>query len=97
MVTNAGLARKVTKQRERNRLLEEALMAMKTKIDEVIETIDKVKEKLEDGEDKGKEVDEEDLIPELDPLLQEEPFLKATKALGDKYLEGMPLFNGKMD
>ena len=56
---------------------------MKTKIDEVILTTNKVKEKLEDGADKGKVVDEEDIILEPNPPLQEETFIKAIKVDGD--------------
>ena len=74
---------------------------MKNKLDEVVEATDKVKEKLDGGEDKEKDkkklVDEDDFIPELDPPVQEEPFLKAIKALSGKILEGVPLSSGKMD
>ena len=97
MVTNAELAKEVTEQREKNRLLEEALEAMKDKLDEVVETAGKMKEKLEINEEKGKEENEEDYVPEPDPPLQEEPFIKAIKALGGKSLEGIPLFTGKMN
>jgi hypothetical protein len=42
-------------------------------------------------------VAEEDIVLEPDPILQQEPFLKAIKALGGKGLEGVPHFSGKMD
>lgn len=56
-----------------------------------------MKEKLELEDEKGKEVNEDEYIPELDPLMQEEPFINAIMALGGKALEGIPLFTGKMD
>ena len=69
---------------------------MKAKLEEV-----KKETKKKDGEEasrsKGKEQVVEDVIPNLDPPLTEEPFLKAIKALGGKSLEGIPLFNGKMN
>lgn len=40
---------------------------------------------------------EEDIVPKLDAIFLEEPFLKEIKALGGKALEGVPLFSGKMD
>lgn len=93
MVTNVQLAKEVDEQKERNRLLEEALEEVKQKLDAVVMEARKSEE--EDG--KGKKVAEEDIIPEPDPILQEEPFLKAIKAFGGKALEGVPLFSGKMD
>lgn len=36
-------------------------------------------------------------MPIQDPMLQEDPFLKAIKALGGKALEGIPLFSEKID
>ena len=56
-----------------------------------------MKEKLDIGEDKGKEVVEEDIEPEPNPQVQEEPFLKPIKELSGKSLKGIPLFMGKMD
>ena len=94
MVTNVQLAKEVDEQKERNRLLEEALEEVKQKLDAVVMEARK-REEEEDG--KGKKVAEEDIIPEPNPILQEEPFLKAIKALGGKALEGVPLFSGKMD
>ena len=94
MVTNVQLAKEVDEQKERNWLLEEALEEVKQKLDAVVMEARK-REEEEDG--KGKKVAEEDIIPEPDPILQEEPFLKAIKALGGKALEGVPLFSGKMD
>ena len=62
----------------------------------MVEIIDKVKEKLKDGEEKGKATDLEDEFPKLEPPLQEEKFFKSIKVLGGKTLEGVPLFMGKM-
>ena len=47
--------------------------------------------------DKGKVVDEDDVIPEVDPYVVEEPFLKVIKALSGKDLQRVPLFSSKMD
>ena len=81
--------------KEENRLIEEAPEEMKLKLEEVV---DATKKKEEEGsKDKGKVIEKEDVIPELDPTLNEEPFLKAIKALGGKAMEGVPLFSGKMD
>ena len=52
---------------------------------------------MREADVKGKVVAEEDIIPEPDPVLQEEPFLKALKAMSGKSLEGVPLFSGKME
>lgn len=51
---------------------------MKQKLDAVTEAARK-RDKEEDG--KGKKVVEEDIIFEPNPILQEEPFFKAIKAL----------------
>lgn len=97
MVTNAELAKEMGKKKERNRILEEALEEMKTKLEEVDE-VTKTKDKEGESSDSGKEkIDEEDIIPEPDPPLNEEPFLKAIKALVGKTLEQIPLFSGKME
>ena len=58
---------------------------------------EEAKKRDEEEGGKGNKVVEEDIVLELDPILQEEHFLKAVKALSDKALEGMPLFTGKMD
>jgi hypothetical protein len=39
---------------------------------------------------------EED-APTLEPIILEEPFMKALKTINSKALEGIPLFSGKMD
>ena len=70
---------------------------MRNKLDDLAETTNKVKEKLKGSVDKDKEMDEEDVIPKYDPLLQEEPFLATNKASGRKYIEGIHLLSGKID
>lgn len=97
VVTNTELAKEMDEQKGKNRILEEALEEMKTKLEEVVEA---TKNKDEEGgrSEKGKaKVHEEYIIFEPNPPLNEEPFLKAIKALEGKALEGIPLFNGKMD
>lgn len=94
MVTNAMLDKKVEDREEDNRLLRERLAQLESKLDTVENKTEKVTIQVNEG--KGKEPIEEDRIPELDPILPEEPFLKASKDLGGKYLEGVPLFHGKM-
>ena len=85
------------KKKERDRILEEALKEMKKKLEEVAKAAKK-NHKEGESSDKGKEkITKEDNIPNTDPPLNEEPFLKAIKALGGKSLEGIPLFSGKMD
>ena len=70
---------------------------MKTKLEYVSEVVDN-KDKEYDNNGKGKEnIVEEDIIPELDPPIDEEPFLKVIKAPRGNHIEGIPLFNGKMD
>ena len=54
IVTSDKLEKEVIEQREKNRLIEEALEAMKGKLDEVVETTDKMKENFDIGEGKGK-------------------------------------------
>lgn len=50
------------------------------------------------GKDKGKKtIDIDDIIPKSDPLINEEPFVKAIKALNTKAFEGLPHFSGRMD
>ena len=93
MVTNVELAKEVNQQKERNRLLEESLELMKKRLEEVAGKVTGVAESLE----KGKAIAEEDVIPEPNPPIQEELFLKAIKALSGKALEGVPVFAGKMD
>ena len=67
---------------------------MKVKLDAVF---DATKKREEEGNEKGKKVAEEDVVSSLDPLLNEEPFLKSIKALGGKYFEGVPLFSVNLD
>ena len=93
MVTNVELAKEVNEQKERNRLLEEIIELMRKRLEEVV---GKVIGEAESSK-KGKVIVEEDVIPKLDPPIQEEPFLKAIKALSGKALEGVPIFAGKMD
>lgn len=97
MVKIFELETEVIEQREKNRLLEDALEVVRDKLDEVAKTARKMKEKLEITEEKGKKVEEEDYVPEPNPPLQEEPFPRVIKALGGKPLEGIPFFTGKMD
>ena len=59
--------------------------------------VEAARRKEEQESKRGKEIAKEEVVPEPDPILNEEPFLKAIKALGGKALEGVPLFNGKMD
>lgn len=47
MVKNVDLAKEVTKEKERNKLLKEALEEMKSNLDVVVEVSDEVKEKLD--------------------------------------------------
>ena len=93
MVTNVELAKEVNEQKERNRLLEETLEVMKKQLEDIA---DKVTGEAESS-NKGKAIAEEDVIPEPDPPMPEEPFLKAIKALGGKALDGVPVLAGKMD
>ena len=94
MVTNSKIAKEFDEQREKNKVLEKSLRDVKVKLD----SFSKVATRKEEEEyEKGKEVVEEDVVPEPNPILNEEPFLKAIKALGGKYLEGVPIFSGKMD
>ena len=86
-MTNKNLAKDMGEKKERNRVLEEALDKMNTKLEEVVEVINN-KDKEGGSSDRGKEnIDEEDIILEIDPPLNEEPLLKAIKALGGKSLE----------
>lgn len=82
MMTNAELTKEVDEKKEKNRILEEALEEAKLKLDAIV---DVVKKKEEEGNEKGKVKVEEDIVLELEPILNEEPFLKAIKALGRKY------------
>lgn len=66
MVTNVELAKEVDEKREKNRLLEVALQEVKTKLDEVF---DAAKRKEEEDNEKCKEVAEEDVVPEPEPIL----------------------------
>lgn len=96
MVTNAEIAKKVDEKEEENRLLKARLAQLEQKVDDKTEEVkDKIEEK--NKEDKNKEVLIEDEVSKPDPLLIEEPFLKALKALSGKALEGIPIFSGKME
>ena len=66
---------------------------MKKDLEEVASKVTGVAESSE----KGKAIAKEDVVLELDPSIQEEPFLKAIKALSGKALEGVPVFACKMD
>ena len=66
MVNNVELAKEVNEQKERNRLLEEALEEVKQKLDVVVKAVRK-RDEEEDG--KGKKVAEDDIIPEPNPIL----------------------------
>lgn len=48
-------------------------------------------------DEKGKMLAIEDEVPAPDPIIDQEPFLKALKAMSGKSLEGVPLFSGKME
>ena len=100
MVTNAELAKKVEEQEEDNNLLRQRIAKMEQLLGEVQDKADRVKEKIdlkEEAEAKEKELELEEEAPAPDPILPEEPFLKALKALSGKALEGVPLFSGQMD
>ena len=94
MVRNVEVAKEVDEKREKKKVLEESLVEVKLELDAFAKEA-----KWEEDEEfeKGKEVAEEDVVPKPNPVLNEETFLKAIKALGGKYLEGVPLFSGKMD
>lgn len=97
MVKNVELAKKVEDREEENRLLREQLVEMETKLDVVQAKTEEVSEKVKVSEGKEKVVAIEDEVPEPDPILLEEPFLRALKDMGGKSLEGVPLFSGKME
>lgn len=79
---------------EKNRVLEESPVEVKVKLDAFTEA---TRRKEEEQYDNCKKVVEEDVFPEPNPILNEDPFFKSIKSLGVKYLEGVPLFNGNMD
>lgn len=89
MVTNVELAKDMVEQKDKNRILEESL-------EELFEEAKNKDEEIGSSEKQKAKVNEEDIIPEPYPPLNEEPFLKAIKALGEKLIEGIPFFNGKM-
>lgn len=97
MVTNAKLERKVDDQEEENRLLKEKLVELESKLGAIETKVDEVLVKVGGEEGKGKEVLEIDKVCKPDPILEQEPFPKALKALSGKSLEGLPLFTGKME
>ena len=95
MVKNVELAKEMGEKKEKHRLFEEALKEMKLTVKEVADAAKK--KEGEWSKDKGKVIEEEDVITKPDGTLNEEPFLKAIKPLRGKALEGVPLFSGKMD
>lgn len=97
MVTNAELAKKVEDQEEENRLLRVKLDLLEQKLGEVEVKVDEASNKIEGTEGKGKLIAIEDETPIPDPVIENEPFLKALKAMSGRTLEGVPLFSGKMD
>lgn len=70
---------------------------LEQKLGEVEVKADEVRNKIEGIEDRGKLLAIEDEIPLPDPVIENEPFLKALKAMSGRTLEGVPLFSGKMD
>ena len=69
-------------------------------LSKVQDTTYKVKDKIkkkEEKENKQKDTKLEEETTTLDPILLEDPFLKAIKEINSKALEGIPLFSGKMD
>ena len=94
MVKNKELAKEVDEKRENNRVLEESLVEVKIQLDAFVEA---TRRKEEQESKRGKKIAEEDIVPESDPILNEEPFLKDIKALGGIYLECVPIFSGKME
>lgn len=88
MVTNVELAKMVEEQEEDNKQLRERIAQLEAAVRSA---------QFEGRIPKEEEVAEEDKTPEPDPVLKEEPFLKALKALSGKALEGIPLFSGKME
>lgn len=66
MVTNVELAKELSEQKDRNRVLKEALEEMKRKLEKVVEETKKNREGESSTSGKGK-VDEEDLVPKFDP------------------------------
>lgn len=97
MVTNTELEKKVDDQEEENRVLREILVEMESKPRAVEEKTEEVSKKAKESKGKGKSVAVEDEVPELDPILQEEPFLRALKAIGGESLDAVLLFSGKME
>ena len=79
MVTSDELAKEFAIQKERNRLLKEALEAMRNRLDEVAKTSNMVKEKLEVDEDKGKVVGEDDIVPKSHPPIKKNPSSKPSR------------------
>lgn len=84
MVTNVELGKEVDEKKGKNRLLGEALEEMKIRLEVVV---DVAKGKEGEINDRGNEIAKEDVVLERDPILNEEPFLKATKAIGGKALK----------
>ena len=94
VITNEELAKKVNEKEEETIFLRDRLSQLDKKLDQVEEKTKEVKDK---DEGKKKELAIEDEVPKLDPILIEEPFLKALKALSGKPLECIPTFIGKIE
>ena len=85
---------------EKTRILDEAIEEVKEKMKEVAEaTLPKEDEETSTNKGKKKVIYLEDEVPAPDPHVpdDQEPFLKALKAIGGKHLEKIPMFYGKMD
>lgn len=94
MVTNAKLAKQVADQEDENWLLKERLEQLEQKLGVAEVKIVEVSGKIDE---KGKMLAIEDKVPVRDPVIDQEPFLKALKEMSGKSLEGVPLFSGKME
>ena len=72
---------------------------MEAKVGEIALKTEEVTSKVTEKEEqeKLKKVSTEDEIPTPDPIIQEEPFLKAIKSLSGKALEGVSFPIGKME
>lgn len=70
---------------------------LEQKLGEVEVKADEASNKIEGIEGKGKLLAIEDETPIPDPVIENQPFLKALKAMSGRTLEGVPLFSGKMD
>lgn len=73
------------------------MVRLESKLGDIETKAEEVYVKVEGVEGKGKEVVEVDKVPTLDPILEQEPFIKALKALSGKSLEAVSLFTSKME